>query len=113
VAKFIVLCTFDRAGVSELVDAEAKVADQAGDLMKEVGGKVDHIWLTTGAFDMVVVVDAPSVGRALSFLAAFAGFGGVSTQTLAAEEGVGKVFSDAKSAKTNVGKTNVGSGGNG
>jgi uncharacterized protein with GYD domain len=113
VAKFIVLCTFDRAGIQQLVDNDAKVADQANDLMQQVGGQVDHIYLTTGAFDMVVVVDAPSVGKALSFLAAFAGFGGVGTQTLAAEEGVGQVFTDAKSAKTNVGKTNVGGGGNG
>ena len=111
-ATFIVLCTFDRAGIDQQID-EGKIADQANALMKEVGGKLDHIWLTTGAFDMVAVVDSPTVGKALSFLVAFSSFGGVSTQTLSAEEGVGQVFSDAKNAKTNVGKTNVGGGGNG
>jgi len=110
VATFIVLCTFDRAGVGHLLEGDAEITEQAQGLMKEVGGKLDHIWLTTGAFDLVAVVDAPSIGKALSFLVAFSGLGGVSTQTLTAEEGVGQVFKDAKSAKTNIGKTNIGGG---
>jgi uncharacterized protein with GYD domain len=111
-ATFIVLCTFDKAGVGQLMD-DGDVADSADKLMKQVGGKLDHIWLTTGQFDMVVVVDAPSVGKALSFLVAFSSFGGVATQTLTAEEGVGQVFADANTAKTNIGKTNIGGGGDG
>lgn len=112
-ATFIVLCTFDKAGVGQIVEGDTKIADQANDLMKAVGGEVEHLWLTAGAFDMVAVVNAPSVGKALSFLVAFSGFGGVSTQTLSAEERVDQVFADAKNAKTNVGKTNVGGGGDG
>jgi len=107
VATFIVLCTFDKAGVSQLM-ADGKDDDTADKLMKEVGGTLEHIWLTTGAFDMVAVVEAPAVGKALAFLVAFSSMGGIATQTLSAEEGVGQVFADANNAKTN-----IGSGGNG
>lgn len=102
-ATYIVLCTFDKAGIEGLLKPDGDVAKKAEKLMQEVGGEVEKLWLTTGPFDLVAVVDAPDTRKALAFLLAFSSLGNVSTQTLTAEEGVGQVLSDAQSAKTNIG----------
>jgi uncharacterized protein with GYD domain len=110
VATYIVLCTFDRAGVDELVGPEGDVAKKAEALMENVGGRIESMWLTTGAFDMVLVVEASNAGKAVSFLAAFSSVGGVSTQTLAATKDVRKVIKTALAAKTGFGEGKTGFG---
>jgi uncharacterized protein with GYD domain len=110
VATYIVLCTFDRAGVDELVGPHGDVTKKAQALMEHVGGSIDSMWLTTGGFDMVLVVEASNPGKAVSFLAAFSSVGGVSTQTLAATKDVTKVLKAALAAKSGFGEAKSGFG---
>jgi uncharacterized protein with GYD domain len=110
VATYIVLCTFERAGVDELVGPGGDVEKKAEALMEHVGGRIESMWLTTGGFDMVLVVEASNPGKAVSFLAAFSSIGGVSTQTLAATKDVGKVVKAALGAKTGFGEGKTGFG---
>ena len=112
-ATYIVLCNFERAGIEELMGPTGDVAQKAKALMQHVGGNIEAIWLTTGGFDLVLVVDAPDPGKALAFVAAFSSVGGVNTQTLTAEKEVGEVVKAALAAKTGFGKTGFGEGENG
>ena len=108
--SFIVLGTFQRASGDPA--ALERAAEAAGKLAEQVGGKVESLWLTIGTYDLVAVVEAPDVRRALSFLVAFQALGPVSTLTLAAEPALSGVLQDAQAAQTNVGggggQTNVG-----
>ena len=103
-ATFIVLCNFDEGGIEQLLDSADDVAKTAEGLMKEVGGGIEHIWLTTGEIDLVVVVEADSPGDALAFVVAFNSLGHVRTKTLTAEASVSDVIQKASSAKTKIGE---------
>jgi uncharacterized protein with GYD domain len=112
---FIVLCRFED-GV-DLTSIGRKPKATAKKLMKNVGGgaKLESLWVTTGQYDMVAVVDAPDTGSALTFLMAFSSLGRVRTMTLTADKAVDATVQRAIDAKTNIGggKTNIGAGGNG
>ena len=100
-ATFIVLCNFEQnVDVSEMMCME----DRAKRLLSETGGRLEQLWLTTGAFDMVVVADAADVSRALTFLMAFSSLGRVRTMTLAAAPQADDLIAAADDAKTNVGE---------
>jgi uncharacterized protein with GYD domain len=103
-ATFIVLCNFEEAGIDHLLDSGSTVESTAERLMEEVGGKLQRLWLTTGDFDLVVVVEADNTGDALAFLVAFSSLGRVRTKTLTAEASVDDVVEKASEAKTKIGE---------
>lgn len=100
---YIVLCTFERAEIERLVDSDLKLDQNIKKLIEAAGGQLKEQWLTTGAYDMVLVVEAEDTGTALSFVVAFSSLGRVSTQTLTAEADIKQVLDQARGAKTNVG----------
>jgi uncharacterized protein with GYD domain len=92
-ATFIVLCAFqqmDVDGLTENVELEARARRAVSD----AGGELRDIWLCTGEYDLVAVVDAAEASSAIAFLAALSARASVRTTTLTAAGDIGGV-SDA------------------
>jgi uncharacterized protein with GYD domain len=111
VETYIILCNFERAELTGLLEdptteatARALLEDDA------VGGSLEDMWLTTGAYDLVAVISAPDVRKALTFLAAFGSVSNVQTTTLTAVplDGIGPVFAEARGLRTRIGRTRIG-----
>lgn len=99
---FIVLCTFDASGREQLVGGTAprSIADTVAG---EVGATVAHLYLTSGSYDAVVILEAERHHAALAFAVAFGHAAGAKTLTLSAEEASEQLVEAARSAHTRVG----------
>jgi uncharacterized protein with GYD domain len=82
---YIILGKFAREGV-ELLLTPPETEDLAEQIAEQMPGvAIQNVWFTTGAYDVVVVLEASDHGPALGFAAAYAFAARVTTQTLAAE----------------------------
>ena len=101
-STFISLCTFERQGLGDIVKTGKKISPLLKALAKEFGNgtKVKSIWLTTGAYDLVVVIEAPDMDSAVSFVMALNVVGVCLTTTLAAVGNLDKVIKAASDAHT-------------
>jgi uncharacterized protein with GYD domain len=104
---YIVLCTFDATGRATLVSGQdpREVADPVA---QEVGATVEQLYLTTGNYDAVVILDADSIRTALAFAVAFGEAAGTTTLTLSAEGASARVVDAANRAHTRIGHTRIG-----
>jgi uncharacterized protein with GYD domain len=83
--SFIVLCTFDRASLSQIfADKPTDVVAAANDAAKMAGVAIADIYFTTGEYDMAILCTAPDNESALTFLPLYSDLGGVTTKSLAA-----------------------------
>jgi uncharacterized protein with GYD domain len=82
-AKFIVLTNWSDQGIRKVKESPARL-DQVRELGKKYGCTLTDFYMTVGAYDMVVTVDAPDDESAAKFLIAIAAAGNVRTTTLKA-----------------------------
>jgi uncharacterized protein with GYD domain len=94
---FIVLCSYTGEGRKRIAEGKSD-EDVATKIAEEVGAKREHSWLTTGEYDLVVVITCENHAQALAFAVAFGSVAGASTKTLAAEAGLDRVYRDASRA---------------
>lgn len=78
-------------GENRPLSIDAAVQDIAADVDVELLGS----WITTGAYDALFQIEAPSSLLALSFSLAVGATVGLSTETMAADKGFGDVLSHA------------------
>jgi uncharacterized protein with GYD domain len=96
-ATYIVLCSYTDKGRQWIAEGDSD-EDVATKIAEDVGAQREHSWLTTGEYDMVVVITCDSHAQALAFSVAFGSVAGASTKTLAADAGLDQVFRDATRA---------------
>jgi len=82
-SSYIVLGKFTQQGIQTIKDAPKRRA-MASELAKALGGKIQHVYMTMGQYDLVIVIEAPN-DEAVAQLALQVGMlGNLSTQTLRA-----------------------------
>ena len=82
-AKFIALMDWTDKGVKD-AKASPNRHDTAHALAKELGGHLQHIYLTMGGHDLVAILDMPSDEAMATFALKTAAHGNVRTTTLRA-----------------------------
>lgn len=82
-ATYITLGNYTAQGIANMADAPGRI-DAAREQLGELGVEIKSFYLTMGAYDMVVVVEAPDNATAAKALIALAAQGNVSTTTMAA-----------------------------
>jgi uncharacterized protein with GYD domain len=82
-AKYIELLNWTDQGVKNVKDSPKRL-DAARQLAKKMGCEVREFYMTTGACDMVVIVDAPDDEAVAKFNLTLAMGGNVRTTTLKA-----------------------------
>lgn len=82
-ATYIVLTNFTEQGIRGVKDT-TKRADAVKDLAKKFGVTAKDFYWTLGAYDVVVVFDAPDDASMTALGLAIGGLGNVRTQTLRA-----------------------------
>jgi uncharacterized protein with GYD domain len=104
---YIVLCTFDTTGREVLVSGQDPrgVADAVA---ADVGATVEALYLTTGSYDAVAILEADSIRTGLAFAVAFGELAGAKTLTLSAEGASERVVDAANRAHTRIGHTRIG-----
>ena len=82
-AKYIALINWTEKGVKEIKESPAR-ADLARGLAKQLGGEMQQLYLTMGAYDLVAILDMPDDEAAASFALKSAAGGHIRTTTLKA-----------------------------
>jgi uncharacterized protein with GYD domain len=82
-AKYIVLLSWTDQGIKNVKDSPKRL-DAARELAKKMGGSIGETYLTMGAYDLVVVVDAPDDEAMAKFNLTLGSGGNVRTTTLKA-----------------------------
>lgn len=82
-AKYIALVNWTDQGIKNVKDSPARL-DAARKLAQEVGGKLGETYLTIGAYDLVVMMDAPDDETMAKFALKLGSGGNVRTHTLKA-----------------------------
>lgn len=82
-AKYIVLGNWTDQGIKNVKDSPKRL-DAARALAKKLKCELTKFYMTIGAHDMVVVLDAPNDETAAKFMLRLAGGGNVRTTTLKA-----------------------------
>ena len=90
-AKYIGLASWTDQGVRKIKESPARL-DGVRDLAKKFGCEVTDFSMTIGAYDMVVIIEAPDDESIAKFLLNIAAAGNVRTTTL-------KAFSEAEYRK--------------
>jgi uncharacterized protein with GYD domain len=80
---YIVLSQFTDQGVRAVKDT-TKRAEAARDAARKLGATVKDFYWTLGAYDLVLIVDAPDNATATAFGLSVGALGNVRTQTLPA-----------------------------
>jgi uncharacterized protein with GYD domain len=96
-ATYIILCSYSEQG-REWIALGQSDQDTARKIAEDVGAQMEHAWLTTGEYDVVIVITCDSHAQALAFAVAFGSVAGATTKTLAAEAGLDRVYRDATRA---------------
>lgn len=86
-AKYIILTNWTDQGIKSVKDSPKRL-DAAKALAKKHGCKVEQFYLTIGAHDMTVILDAPDDETIAKFVLTLGSGGNVRTTTL-------KAFSEA------------------
>jgi uncharacterized protein with GYD domain len=77
---FILSLNWTDQGIRTVKDSP-KRAQGARDLAKKVGVEIKQVYLTSGAADLVVIIDAPSGDHVAKFALALSSLGNVRTST--------------------------------
>src|SRR5262245_10486423 len=82
-AKFLVLLNWTDQGIRTVTDSPKRL-DGARDLAKKYGCEMRKFYMTIGAYDMAVVINAPNDDAMAKFALALGRLGNVRTTTLKA-----------------------------
>jgi len=82
-ATYISLTNWTDQGIRNVKDAPKRI-EAARQMMKDAGGELKALYMTMGAYDVVVIAEAPSDDVVARFLLTVGGLGNVRTQTLRA-----------------------------
>ena len=82
-SKYIILTNWTDQGIKNVKDSPKRL-DAAKTLAKKHGCKIDQFFMTIGAHDMVVVLDAPDDDAIAKFVLTLGTAGNVRTTTLKA-----------------------------
>jgi uncharacterized protein with GYD domain len=82
-ARYILLVNWTDQGVKNVRESPARL-DGAKTLAKKIGCEIREFYMTIGAYDMVVILDAPDDDTAAKFNLTLAMGGNVRTTTLKA-----------------------------
>ena len=94
-AKYISLVKYTAKGIENIKESPKRL-DAFKSLCESMGAKVDGFYLTSGRYDLVVIVDAPNPETSAKIILKTASGGAVSTETLSAftEEEYRKIISE-------------------
>jgi uncharacterized protein with GYD domain len=92
VAKYIALINWTDKGIHEVKDS-AKRADKAREIAKSLGGDLERLFITMGAYDLVGIIDLPDDEAAAKFALKSGAGGHTYTTTL-------KAFDDTNYRRT-------------
>jgi uncharacterized protein with GYD domain len=82
-ATYVALVNYTDKGIANVKDSPSRL-DRARGLLKEMGGDFRQVFLTMGAYDMLVVYEAPDDATAARFSLRLGMLGYVRTTTLKA-----------------------------
>lgn len=82
-ATFISLISYTEQGIANVKDSPKRL-DQAREAFAAMGVTIKDFYLTMGAYDLVIVVEAPDAATAAKALLTVGSQGNVSTTTLTA-----------------------------
>ncbi len=82
-STYIALMSYTQQGIERIKDSPER-ADKARELLASLGGEVKAFYLTMGAYDAVVIAEAPDDKTMATFLLAAGSHGNVRTTTLTA-----------------------------
>ena len=82
-AKYILLTNWTDQGIKNVKDSPKRL-DAAKALAKKLGGELRKFYMTIGAYDVVVVLEAPDDDAAAKFALTLGSAGNVRTTTLKA-----------------------------
>jgi uncharacterized protein with GYD domain len=82
-AKYILLTNWTEQGIKNIKDSPKRL-DAGKELAKKLGGEIRKAYMTTGHFDMLVVVEMPDDEAAAKFALSLGALGNVRTTTLKA-----------------------------
>jgi uncharacterized protein with GYD domain len=82
-AKYIMLLNWTDQGIKAVKDSPKRL-DAAKELARKLGGEFKKFYMTTGAYDMVAVVELPDDAAAAKFVLTLGSGGAIRSQTLKA-----------------------------
>jgi len=82
-ARYILLTNWTEQGIKNVKDSPKRL-DAAKTLAKSLNGEVRKFYMTTGAYDMLLVVDLPNEEAAAKYALTLGKGGNVRTTTLTA-----------------------------
>ncbi len=82
-ATYIILANYTDQGIRSIKDSPNRL-DAAKQALKDMGGELKDFYLTMGAYDFVVVAEAPSDDVIVKFALTVCSLGNVRTTTLKA-----------------------------
>jgi len=81
--KYVLLTNWTEQGIKNVKESPKRL-DAAKSLAKKLGGEFKKFYMTTGAYDMIVILDLPDDDAAAKFALTLAMAGNVRTTTLKA-----------------------------
>ena len=82
-AKYIILMNWTDQGIRNVKESPKRL-DAARDAAKKLGAQINDVYMTMGAFDMVIHIDAPNDESVAKFILNTGRAGNVTTKTLKA-----------------------------
>ncbi|HVY52085.1 GYD domain-containing protein [Hypericibacter adhaerens] len=82
-AKYILLTNWTEQGIKNVKESPKRL-DAAKALAKKLGGEMKKFYMTTGSYDMIVILDLPGDDAAAKFALQLGMAGNVRTTTLKA-----------------------------
>jgi uncharacterized protein with GYD domain len=83
VPNYVALVNFTEQGIYNFKDSPSR-ADAAAEQLEKMGGKLKDVYWTLGAYDIVIVMEAPDDETVTAFALGLGALGNVRTQTLRA-----------------------------
>ncbi|HEY1797670.1 MAG TPA: GYD domain-containing protein [Stellaceae bacterium] len=80
---YVMLANWTEQGAKKIKESPKRV-DEARALLQDMGGRFDHIHMTMGDYDMIVVYEAPDDAVAARFTLMLERMGSVRTRTMKA-----------------------------
>ncbi len=82
-ATYIALCNFTHQGITNIKGSPDRI-NAAKDLAKTCGAELKDLYLTMGAYDFVILIEAPDDQACVKFALGLGSLGNVQTTTLKA-----------------------------
>jgi uncharacterized protein with GYD domain len=83
-AGYVCLMKFTNQGITNVKEMPTKRLPMVKAMAEKMGARVVGVWMTTGAYDLVTVVDVPDDHTAGILALALASQGNVTTETMRA-----------------------------